>query len=120
MKKLIIAALLAGSFGAIHGAAQAQTIVVREAPPPPRDEVVPPPRHGYVWAPGHWEYRNHHYVWVRGSWMKERHGYRYSAPVWEQRDGQWVMRPGRWAHGDADHDGVPNDMDRHPHDPNRS
>jgi hypothetical protein len=122
MKKLIIAALLAGSFGAIHGAAQAQTIVVREAPPAPRDEVVPAARHGYVWAPGHYEYRHHHYVWVRGTWVRERHGYSYRAPTWEQRDGQWVMRRGGWERGrhDRDGDGVPNRMDDHPNNPNRS
>jgi hypothetical protein len=121
MKKLIIAALLAGSFGAIQGVAQAQTVIVREAPPAPRDEVVPAPRHGHVWAPGHYEYRHHHYVWVRGMWVRERHGYTYRAPAWEQRDGQWVMRRGGWDRGmrDRDGDGVPNRFDQHPNNPNR-
>jgi hypothetical protein len=122
MKKLIIAAMLAGSLGGITAAATAQTVIVREAPPAPRDEAVPHARHGYVWAPGHWEYRHHRYTWVRGNWMRERHGYNYRAPTWEQRDGQWVMMRGGWDRGrhDRDGDGVPNRLDEHPNNPNRS
>jgi WXXGXW repeat (2 copies) len=59
MKKLLIASMLVSSLGGIAAAAHAD--IVREAPPP-RNEVMPPPRHGYVWAPGHWEWRGHHYV----------------------------------------------------------
>ena len=119
MKKLLIAALLAGSFGSIAIPAGAQIIVDR-APPPPRDERIPPARHGYVWAPGHWEWRHGHHVWMRGSWMRERRGYVYHAPNWVERDGHWVMERGGWRHGDRDGDGVPNREDAHPNNPNRS
>jgi hypothetical protein len=119
MKKLLIAALLAGSFGSVAMPAGAQ-IIVDHAPPPPRDERVPAPRHGYVWAPGHWEWRHGHHVWVGGTWLRERRGYVYHAPNWVQRDGHWMMERGRWDHGDRDGDGVPNRMDAHPNNPNRS
>ena len=122
MKKLLIATLLASSLGAITTAAHADTIIVREAPPPPRDEAVPAARHGHVWSPGHWEYRHHHYVWVNGTWLRERNGYHYRASNWEQRDGRWVMTRGAWqrGHRDNDGDGVPNRLDDHPNNPNRS
>src|SRR5438067_9238404 len=119
MKKLLIAALLAGSFGSIAIPASAQ-VYIDHAPPPPRDERVPPARHGYVWSPGHWEWRHGHHVWVGGSWLRERHGYTYHAPNWVQRDGHWMMERGRWGRGDRDGDGVPNRMDDHPNNPNRS
>src|SRR4051812_1058117 len=37
--------------------AQTNTIVVHDAPPPPRQEAPPaePPRPDSAWAPGHWE-----------------------------------------------------------------
>jgi len=119
MKKLLIAALLAGSFGSIAIPAGAQ-IIVDHAPPPPRDERVPPPRHGYVWAPGHWEWRHGNHVWVRGTWLRERRGYVYHAPNWVERDGHWVMERGGWRRHDRDGDGVPNRLDDHPNNPNRS
>jgi hypothetical protein len=122
MKKLLIAAMLAGSLGSVAAVADAAVVVVREAPPPPRNEVVPTARHGYVWAPGHWEYRHNRYVWVRGNWMRERHGYHYNSPNWVERDGRWVMERGGWARGhrDNDGDGVPNRLDARPNNPNRS
>jgi hypothetical protein len=123
MKKFLIAALVAGSFGAIAmPAASAADVIIRTAPPPPRNEVVPPPRHGYVWAPGHWEYRRGHHVWVAGSWLRERHGYTYHAPNWVERDGHWVMERGGWNRGgrDSDRDGVPDRHDARPNNPNRS
>ncbi len=84
---------------------------VREAPPPPRYEPVPHPRHGYVWAPGHWEWRGHRHDWVGGMWIAERPGYVYRAPAWRQRDGGWYMEQNGWARGDSDHDGIPNRYD---------
>jgi hypothetical protein len=133
MHKLLIASLVAGAFGSVAAPALADTVVIRTAPPAPREERVPAPRRGYVWAPGHWEWRHNHHVWVRGSWLRERHGYNYSAPNWVERDGHWVMERGGWHRGDRDHDGVPNRrdhdrdgdgvpnrMDDHPNNPNRS
>ena len=52
------------------------------APPPPLVERIPAPRHGYVWAPGHWEWNGRRHVWVDGRWIRERPGYRWVAPEW--------------------------------------
>jgi hypothetical protein len=130
--KLLLASLVAGAFGTVAAPAMADTVIIREAPPAPRSERTPPPRRGYVWAPGHYEYRHGHYSWVRGTWLRERHGYAYNAPTWVQRDGSWVMERGGWRRGDRDGDGirnghdrdrdgdgVPNRMDSRPNNPNR-
>lgn len=123
MKHLLLAALVAGSFGSIPLPASADVVVVQTAPPPPRAERIPAPRRGYVWAPGHWEWHGGHHVWVNGSWMRERRGYVYHAPTWVERDGRWVMERGTWVRGggrDRDGDGVPNRYDARPNNPNRS
>jgi hypothetical protein len=119
MKKLLIASLLAGSFGAVSLPALAEVVVVRQAPPALREERRPAARHGYAWAPGHWIWRNNHYVWNKGMYVRERRGYHYNAPAWQERDGRWEMQRGGWARGDRDHDGVPNGADRAPNNPNR-
>jgi WXXGXW repeat (2 copies) len=119
LNKFLIASLLAGSFGSLAAPALADTVIIREAPPAPRAERVPPPRRGYVWAPGHWEYRHGHYVWTAGTWLRERRGYAYSAPTWVERNGHWEMERGGWRRGDRDGDGVPNRVDAHPNNPNR-
>lgn len=91
---------------------QAQgAIIVRQAPPPPRVEVMPPPRRGYQWVPGYWAWQGRHYVWHEGMWVRARSGYAYRHPEWSQRDGRWHYRPGEWERGDVDRDGVPNALD---------
>lgn len=99
-------------------AVQAQPVryeEIRVAPPAPRYERMPQARHGYVWSPGHWEWRGRRYDWAPGVWIAERPGHVYVAPTWNQRDGRWVMEQGRWnergPNGDRDHDGIPNRYD---------
>ena len=127
-KRKLLAALVVSSIGVIPVAASAAAIIVTEAPPAPRHEVVPAARHGYVWAPGYWDHRHGHYVWVEGHWVKEKHGMYWHPNRWEQRDGHWVMEGGRWDreryvenrhNGDRDGDGVPNRVDRAPDNPYR-
>jgi hypothetical protein len=89
-------------------------------PPAVRYERAPSPRHGYVWAPGHWDWRGRQHVWVRGHWVRERPGYVYYAPRWYQDGGRWRFERERWDRGerhvyrdgDRDRDGVPNRFDR--------
>ena len=121
MKKILLAALVAGSLGSVAIPSSASIVIVRTAPPPPRTEVMPPPRHGYVWAPGHWEWRHHRHTWVRGNWMRDRKGYVYNAPTWQEHNGRWHMQRGAWARGnrDNDGDGVRNKDDARPNNPNR-
>ena len=118
IRKIMLAAMLAGTLGSVAVPASA-VIYVRTAPPEPRVEVVPQPRRGYVWNQGHWEWKNRHHVWVAGNWVRERRGYRYNQPAWAERDGRWYMTRGSWARGDRDGDGVPNSRDRAPNNPNR-
>ena len=114
-KKALVAALIAaGTLGAIAtplpSAAQVD-IQLNFAPPAPRYEPVPPPRAGYVWAPGHWQWRGNTHVWVGGSWEPARAGYVYRAPTWVERNGRWHYQASRW---DRDGDGIANRNDRTP------
>lgn len=116
--KPLLGALLAASLMGFGAAAQAQyTAIVSVAPPAPRHEIVPAPRAGWVWAPGHWEWRGNQYVWMEGQWMRERSGYEYREPRWVQRgNGEWVLVGNSWErrgpYGDRDGDGIANRYDR--------
>ncbi len=68
------------------------------APPAPRVVEAPPPRHGYVWAPGYWNYDHGRHVWVDGRWMREKRGYHWTPDRWDQRDGHWHHEHGHWEH----------------------
>jgi hypothetical protein len=119
-KSILAAAIAAGSLIAlVPTAANAQqyTAIVSSAPPPSLQERVPAPRQGYVWAPGHHEWRGNQYVWVPGHWMQARAGYEYREPRWVQRgDGQWHLVGNNWErrgpNGDRDRDGIANRYDR--------
>lgn len=122
MKKLLVAAMLAGSLGTVAAPASSAIIVVRQAPPAPRTEAVPAARRGHVWVPGHWDWRGERYVWVKGNYMRERRSYMYDQPSWEERDGRWHRTGGAWRRGnrDNDGDGVKNRDDNRPNNPNRN
>lgn len=119
-KTLLGAVVAAGSLiSLVPTAANAQytAIVATTAPPPPIAESVPEPRRGYVWAPGHYEWRGNQYVWVRGHWLADRAGYEYREPRWVQRaNGDWVLVGNTWErrgpYGDRDRDGIANRYDR--------
>jgi hypothetical protein len=114
-----------------------QVALVQPAPPAPIYEAVPAPRSGYVWAPGHYEWRNGQYAWIGGEWMTARAGYGWRAGHWQQAsDGTWQFVAGHWVrgdnlafnnerearrgpYGDRDGDGVINRDDRYPRDPSR-
>jgi hypothetical protein len=90
------------------------SVFIGTAPPAPLVERIPAPRHGYVWAPGHWEWNGRRHIWTRGVWIAERPGYVYTAPTWYRGDRGWTMRPAGWApYGrDRDRDGVPDRFER--------
>ena len=150
-KKSLLAAAFAAALMGFGAAAQAQySAVVSTAPPPPRHEAAPGARPGWVWAPGHYEWRGGEYAWIEGNWMRERSGYEYREPRWVQRaDGSWVLVGNNWEERraerqarresrmhpdadfdrdgianrydrDADGDGVRNGQDRYPYNRNRS
>jgi hypothetical protein len=86
-----------------------------EAPPAPRYERVPAYRPGYIWEPGHWEWRGNRHEWIGGVWLVDRPGYVYNRPSWYERDGRWYMEQGRWTPRgqDRDRDGIPDRYERH-------
>jgi hypothetical protein len=123
LKKILLAAAIASSFGA--AVAQTRAIVITQAPPAVREERVPDYRRGYDWAPGHYVWRNGQYAWVEGRFIRERRGMHWVPERWAQRpNGRWEMVAGHWERGerrqymgargmgDRDHDGVPNRADR--------
>jgi hypothetical protein len=120
LKKILLAAAIATSFASVTAPASAAVVIVRQAPPEMRVETVPQARRGYVWAPGHWQWKRNKHVWVRGHWVRERRGYTYNAPTWEERNGRWHMQQGGWRRGDRDGDGVRNRDDARPNNPNRN
>jgi hypothetical protein len=74
------------------------TVVVTQQPPPLQPEVVPvAPAPGYVWSPGHWEWRGR-WVWVGGVWLTPpRPGVVYVSPGWARHPrGGWVYHHGYW------------------------
>jgi hypothetical protein len=134
MKRILCtaAAIILGSAAFIPTQALAQvdfSIVIGNAPPPPRYEVVPAPRRGYEWAPGYWNWDGRRHVWVAGHWERARPGYSYQRPEWRHDHDGWRLNRGGWqrgygrdyhgprdyrgnGRGDRDHDGVPNRVDR--------
>jgi hypothetical protein len=119
MKKTLMFAAIVAAMSGTAIPAGAADVFVTVAPPPPRVEHVPTLRRGYVWVPGHWDWRGRRYVWVNGTTVRERQGYRYAEPRWIEREGRWYKEPGRWARGDRDRDGVPNRFDNAPNNPRR-
>lgn len=102
MKKIIFASLVAlAASSAVLPVAQAQVSVNINigAPPPPREEILPPPRHGYVWAPGFWDWDGYRHIWREGHWVRERPGYVYAQPVWRQGPRGWELDRGGWRGG---------------------
>jgi hypothetical protein len=106
-------------------------VVVGNAPPPVRYEVVPAPRYGYEWAPGYWNWNGSRHQWMRGHWERARPGQYYQRPEWRQGHNGWELNRGGWQRGerydnrrmdkdnrrmnnrgDMDRDGIPNRVDR--------
>jgi len=112
---LSLAALIAigAAFAPLPALAQSDfQLYIGSAPPAPIYEVVPAARHGYVWAPGYWEWRGHRHSWVRGHYIAARPGYAYAAPSWRERGGRWYMEPAHWDRHDRDRDGIPDRYER--------
>ena len=121
-RKPLLAVLIAASLGGISVSTQALgavEIFFNTAPPPARYEVVPAPRRGYIWAPGYWDAKGKKHAWKNGHWEKTKSGHHYVESRWIERNNGWALERGRWNPGDRDGDGVPNNRDRQPDNPNR-
>lgn len=99
MKRILIAAA-ALVLGAAALPAQASDIdfqiVIGNAPPPPRYEVVPAPRAKRIWVPGHWAWTGRRHVWIDGHWVRARSGYAYRQPQWRRGPHGWRYERGGW------------------------
>jgi hypothetical protein len=89
---LLSIGLLAGSLG---GGCATRTVYVRDAPPPPKEEVRPAPRANYVWVEGHWKWTRRGYVWAPGHWERARKG-EWVPGHWDQTARGYVWVPGHW------------------------
>jgi len=121
LRKTLLVAICVGSLAGMSLPLTANAevgIFFNIAPPEPRYEVVPEPRVGYIWSSGYWNARKNRHVWQAGHWERERQGYYRVEPTWTQRDNRWQLERGRWNRGDRDGDGVPNNRDRAPNNPN--
>ena len=137
IRKFALAATAAAALMGVASTSYAIPAVVAEvAPPAIVHERIPPPREGFVWAPGHYEWRNGNYVWVSGYWIRERPGFEWEEARWVRRpDGSWRFIAGHWVerddfaydderhdrrersrrfgpYGDLDRDGIMNQDDR--------
>ncbi len=72
-------------------------VVIRQAPPPPIEEVVPrSPGRQYVWVPGYWVW-NDRWLWQGGHYeMAPRDRAVYQPGHWVERHGEWYWEPGAW------------------------
>jgi len=67
----------------------------RKAPPAPREERYEEKK-GFIWARGHWEWKNGDYEWLPGHWERERASKRWVEARWEQRGDSWFFTDGHW------------------------
>jgi hypothetical protein len=102
MKKILCVAAVMLTFSSaafLPTQAMAQVsinILLGDAPPPVRYEVVPPPRNGYLWAPGYWNWNGNQHVWSTGHWERNRVDHRYDQPQWRQESDGWRLDRGGW------------------------
>ena len=72
-------------------------IVVKQAPPAPREEAMPaPPSPAQTWVPGYWTWNNN-WEWHAGHFEQPpQPSMRWEPGHWTQRGDEWVWRPGHW------------------------
>ena len=80
--------------------ADGDVLYVRNAPPPPRGEVISglSPGPNYVWVGGYWtHHRPAGWTWVPGRWTpRPRPGVVWVPGYWERHPRGYVWVSGRW------------------------
>ena len=75
-------------------------IIIHEAPPAPRREVIVErdrPSHAHVWIAGHWRHDGRVYLWVPGHWaVPPQVRAVWAEPRWELRGGAYIFIEGVW------------------------
>jgi hypothetical protein len=97
---LSIAAIIAGRFSSLVKPPPKHQgmpdIVLKNAPPAPKQEAEPGPRAGLVWSPGFWNYVGGWYVWEAGHWELDRADQSYLKPGWQKVIHGWKLQRGEW------------------------
>lgn len=73
-----------------------QEIIIQQAPPPMRVEMMPPGRPGYAWDQGNWRWDGRGYAWMPGHWQPVMHGARWKPGHWQARGPNWRWVEGHW------------------------
>jgi hypothetical protein len=73
-------------------------VVVTEAPPPARQEVVTSsPGAQYIWVAGYWVHADDRWVWIPGHWQIRPTGVTNWVPGhWDKNINGWIWTPGHW------------------------
>jgi hypothetical protein len=98
--QLSIAAIIAGRFSSFVSPLQKKqptsNVILKNAPPPTKQEAEPHSRAGLVWSPGFWDYVDGWYVWEAGHWELERSDQHYLKPGWQKVIQGWKLQRGEW------------------------
>lgn len=85
--------------GTVEYQASEGQLIVEEAPPPPREEVIVgvAPGPDYVWIGGYWTRQSTSWFWVSGRWAaRPRPNAVWMAGHWERHPRGHVWVGGRW------------------------
>jgi hypothetical protein len=96
MRRFLVTTLVGIGLGL--GAAQAEEVVVKTAPPAAIVETRPvAPSAQHVWIAGYHRWDGHAYVWTPGRWeVPPRPKAVWVAPRWQHRNDGYVFVEGRW------------------------
>ncbi|HEC54214.1 MAG TPA: hypothetical protein ENI30_02795 [Gammaproteobacteria bacterium] len=95
MRFALLAPLVLAAFVSTPSFAETE-VIIRQAPPAERVEVIPAQRPGYAWDRGHWQWERGAYAWVPGHWQPVMHNARWEPGHWESRGPNWYWREGHW------------------------
>lgn len=109
---------MAGFWGAAE-AKDTELVVVKNAPPTPKDEPKPAsPGADFVWVPGHWDYEAGEYQWVAGRWERPiSKDMVYVPGEWARRGDGYVYIAGHWDYPEENRAYVAEREDKDEHKP---
>src|SRR5678815_5657265 len=89
---LVIGCYTKRTYSPVVATAPTGTVIVTEAPPAPRQEVIGvAPSTSHVWVQGYWSYRNGRYVWMPGHYeLRPRPAAAWVAGHWDRTSRGWV------------------------------
>jgi len=97
---ITLGALLAGGCISHHHmvAAAPGEVIVAQAPPDPRHEVVTvAPSTEHIWVRGYWMNSNGRWTWIPGHYERRpRAGVAWVQGHWDRTSRGWVWTPGHW------------------------